>query len=535
MIFIIVAALLSYGPWVCAAGATAGCGHRLDDVAIARLHITPDVLTSALEQDPRLMRSLLHVVDVLDERTLDQIAIRLIDDPAVREEDRVAENPFYAARPDLRRRYGDQTLILLRGVLSDRLDPFEIGLLSYLIPDLPRAQDNRAALMDPMSVGRNRRERVEAVVQSEVYRPLLIDFMRRTFSLQTLNGARHIARLCTSEQRLWDFDDHTVREVLAHVAKGRVSRRDSFVITNFVDNCINDNLRRVDRSSLTTVRTSQIGFTTGKSDIISRANVVQVLDEHLGEVLSLSDSVDRYAGMLTAIAALDPLPVKSGHLLSVLTARASALLTPFLPKTRATTTSSPRPIDPARITPLRLRPTDHFAPGPQSRRRERTAVAPTSAAPVAPAWRPADIAPARRLHDFTTYAGVPRHLNELRSDLTYDFWYIRDARPTLRRVRFGPRALAFVREQPTAARQTINALHMGESRGSLSGIKHLTDWTSRRYDGPLYEVKIHEKYRALMILVDGVWQILRFSEKGQIEADVRWLSPLDELKIGANV
>jgi hypothetical protein len=168
-------------------------------------------------------------------------------------------------------------------------------------------------------------------------------------------------------------------------------------------------------------------------------------------------------------------------------------------------------------SPIELHLRDEFAPKNQFRAPERpTSVAAQSKTP-APLSRdtiPEELA----LWNFIK-EDTPRPLAELRSDVIYQFWYRRESATEfkLRQVQFQQGVLDYFEANPEKAQQLLNALHMGPAglRGR-PGIKHLTAIHSKYYDGPLFEVKILNHARGLMVLVDGVWQFLSVVHKDDV-------------------
>ena len=508
-------------PTYCAALLT-----HVDADALRRAKITPELLATAEAADPQLVSAIRHVLGSLDDRTAEKIAMNVIDDPVVEDPDEIARNPFYVARPKLRRAYADKTLVSLRDAVSDRFDDYELGLLSYLIADLPRGAEGKQSSQSGEANFRKMSNQVMMLAKSETYQPILTEFLRRMSTPERTTRAEEKMRRFSPEHRNASFGPGEVEDVITHLSKGRTSHRDTRVVLSFIMSCLSYILnesdpipfvRKFDQETKRTYR------------IYTRADRNRAIDERLGNFLGLSESLDRFSIMLAAVTSLDPLPVPTKQLITGLVSRVPALLEPF--RRYQSRTSEPSIKDAPRVTHIDFVWTDHFAPrvDSASRRRNHTdSQSSTSAGAAQPrAWNPEDIDPSRGLSMFTGFVADPRPIDQLTAGEMYDFWYRRESSPRPRRVRFSKDAVTWLKSNPITARRALNALHMGETRGSLSGIKYLQG-ASRRFDGSIYEIKIRDNHRGLMILVDGVWEVHRFSPKDHVDHDLRFLTPLDQ-------
>ena len=518
-----------------AASAT-GCELALgliDARLTAPLKLMPALVTHAAEQDPALIHSLLRVFQHLDDVTLERLAFELIDPPPPVPEDELASNRFFVEHPKFRRPFADRTYAVLKSALGDRLTAYDRGLLAHLIPDVPRLDPRIWDTTDLPLIQRLQRERVQAIVDSDVYRPMLYELLHRfRESGPSLERVLGYAAHETKDPRhlIFDFDDVAALE--QRLLRKRVNTREHVMIRSVMHEFADSVLLHTGWTEDDAISVTRVG-PNDSVELYERADLTINSERFLVERLGLSEAIDRASAVINAIVALDPLPVSNGTLRAGVVTRAAALLTPIrlsMSLTRNKTAPTPPTVRGPRET-FELVPVDHFAPRPEpSRIRARRDARAPAAPPTTPRWTPADISPDRALRTFTIFAGTPRPIDQLRAHHTYEFWYIRQNQPERRAVRFHPSVTAWFCANPAAGRGMLNALHMGESRGVLNGIKPIVGLTSRRHHGPAFEIKSYGSYRALMLMVDGVWQVVKIAQKNQVPRDVEWLTPLAEGK-----
>ena len=154
----------------------------IDATSRARLKLTLDNLRPVAEDDPELITAIIAVVESLDDRTLEKIAINIVENPEPMNPTEFTNNPFYTKHPRLRREYARKSIVSLEAALGDQFDDYELGLLSYAVPDLPRVDFERASKMHGMVVAKRQWDLIEVAINSEIYRPILIDFLERIFA-----------------------------------------------------------------------------------------------------------------------------------------------------------------------------------------------------------------------------------------------------------------------------------------------------------------------------------------------------------------
>ena len=508
------------------------CAERLssfDADVTARLKLTPDFVAFARQEDPALVRGLTALLSSLDNIALDRIAMAVIENPVDYDAREVAENAFYLAHPELRRRFGDKTLINFGTGFGQISDPYELGLLSYLVPDSPRVDEARLDGLSHHVLFRKTQEQIDRLAKSNVYGPALSQLLRRYLaSCGTLHDIDDFVGLMLKDKEALKFDFPELHQTLDRFDRGRVSKRDGILLIAMVQ-AISDGVMRHAGFTRDDAVEMVLDFKNDLDVLLAkRVDLIDNLERYLAAKLKFTTSIDRLVTVITAVSSLDPLPVPNAQLRQGILARAETLLSPLRLKYRATVQAKPAvaPGPTREIPKFELNLTDHFAPRPTGHRRSTTAAIAVEPRSNAGDGAPAIIDAERRLRDWTSFADQPRPIEALTADQTYAFWYIREAEPVLRRVRFGPEAIAWFNQHPTLARQMLNAIHLGASRGTTTGFKTL-QIKSRKYTGPLFEVKLFARYRPLALLVDGTWQIIKVSHKDDFERDALWLAPLE--------
>ena len=225
----------------------------------------------------------------------------------------------------------------------------------------------------------------------------------------------------------------------------------------------------------------------------------------------------------------DPYPTNAGILKQMILTGAESLLFPVLqrdriahPKVKKEEADAIRPM----VTSPVYVPKDFNKPRPISLKGPRKQDSPNDLRKSSDSTNRPVIAPDFDLRAFTSLVNSPRSLKGIDAKKTYEFWYVRDPHPVLRHVRFSKEVLEWMVQNPTRARLILTALNLGDYRGQMSGIKPLKA-RSRRYDGPIYEIKAYGRYRALLLFHKKTWEVICVSHKDDVTRDAEWLTPLN--------
>ena len=489
-----------------------------------RLKIGPEIRARVDGADHRLLVNVVDTLARLDDQTLELIAREVIENPPPADDAVVKANSFFADHPAAATPFARVTYEILRGMRLPDLDEYQLGLLAALVPVQERVDNSSPLKKDKVSAAVRMTSKYAELISRPEYRGPLLDLLDRLFD-RGIIATIHFYKMGMPTKALEDvFNYENMRRSVDRIRAGRISTRDAVILSTTL-NALYNQIPAANDDNSAGLRFEKLPDGTAIR-ILRRDFGLFIVERYLGEKLRIESSMSALMTAFGVICYLDPLPMTARRLRQGLLANADRLVGPV--RLRARKTEDLRTIPawtPAPAAPPSLNLKDHFAPAPQKQRRRANA-SPETESPRATAWVRPSISPERSLHDFTSFAPNPRGPEELKAGWTYEFWYMREANASVRRVRFGPDVVDWLRDHPGQARQMLNALHLGVSYGAQTGIKSLGSMGSRRFDGLVYEVKVHGKFRPLLIFVDGAWEVLRVSHKDAIAHDVTWLTPL---------
>lgn len=495
---------------------------------LARLKVTPEVLAVSDAKDRRVLRALIKILNLSNEEFLARLSQSIIENPGEPSKVETLMNPYFGSYPEQYRPFAATTLVTVRDQFADKMDAFELGLLSAMIPDSPRAFNWEENENLPFNIGR-----LQKLIISDLHRPALHRILKHLSSDPTflIESAAQLNHLPSIRSRLKPAH---VEKMLAQLGRGAVNEMDQAAIVVMVSTVLDRMEKWLNEAVRAEARNPPDD--EPKHESSEREAFRWVVESYVTNALRFSTDVDALSVTLRALLETDPLPMGSKELRLKILASLEPIVRPILrryqsvqpvrliePKSSALSVRTP-------LAPANFAPKDLFAPPPTGKKRARVGPAISKAPPADKLNSEAvQMDAAIDLHQFTSFVSAPRALDSLRPDLIYRFVFMRDRAPKLRSVRFSPEFAVWVKNNVSVGRQLLSAMNLGECHGQASGIKPVFG-RSRRHDGPIYEVKIRGNSRALLVLKDGVWQVLRVVRVGDVLREIEWLESLPALE-----
>lgn len=501
------------------------------------LKLSPEtvVLIFKNPEHGRLLESLSRLFAFLDDERLAEIGRALNQDQS--EADLQAlELPFPSNPPwqtdsfnsDLKTDY-----VRLYRLFNDQLANEDIFLLAYLLKSAPRNLAKQRAEISSTDDHDSRHERLKRVLSDRRFRPVVLHLLQphqgRSLIWQVristgmpinhLNEAK-LDSATTALSRNLPLKDNTTYTVLAFLR----------AVLGIVAEMQFENL-------------SPVVHETSNAVWLGRDAVLTALEWYFGTNMGIDIMVDSITAVFDFVFFEKSLPLSPDRVSTLILEESKRLLLPlknaaqramaernFIAARAVTAPVSSGSLIPS--TSTSFRPIQETAVRPYVRsndRRNGLREASTINPPAIPT-PPVAVQPlALGLRQFTAFEGVqPKPIDELESDTVYPFWFMREDAKRTQQVRFGPRALRWIKSSPVEGRLLLEALHLGRARPSgQDGVKALFV-RSRLYNGPVFELKVRRTdVRGILILNSGVWELLDVVKKDALDRTVENIRPLE--------
>lgn len=172
------------------------------------------------------------------------------------------------------------------------------------------------------------------------------------------------------------------------------------------------------------------------------------------------------------------------------------------------------------VTPAPIAKT-HSAPNPNKRRNGAQKQQQTST----PAQTQSNIETIPNdidLYNFSSFADIQRRLEELSSEVIYQFRFRREGENSkIQTVEFDRKVIKSFLQNPEIADHFIRALNLGFAKSAhQDGLKILTS-RKKNYEGRLYELKIRKsKNRLILEHINGHWKVFYYTDKDDFDRTI---------------
>jgi len=427
----------------------------------------------------------------------------------------LSKHPLYRIRrellsPVVKENYA----LLLESSWRFELEPDDLAVLAFLLKDVVK---NSADAQFITSQGinfdnRGQYTRVQQLLRSEPHRKAAAFILRsgegRAYFLQAWNAIA-IARgrpSIANAKFLRVLSSKDLDEMALKLERGRADLGAAGTFYHYIElftmPLAEYSLDRIKRNP--NLRETQTGH--------FRFDSLALATEFFADKFQIKASIDNLTEILDLIWFGTSLPISFQRLYGDIINNAQWLVSPL----RANYAMRPKN---AVAPPMRFNLVDHFVPKEsvyiRGRRSDRENTIGEMVANLE-----GQISPERSFRAFTTYSKRPRSVKDLKADIDYQFWFMREASPSLQKVRLGESVVEWIKEHPSEGRELLDALHMGRAQGKFeSGYKKLRR-RSPNVDGPIYRLKISNSDRGVMYLHNGVWRFVKVVDKSLLDATI---------------
>lgn len=429
----------------------------------------------------------------------------------------LSAHPLYRSRPDLlspvvKENYAQ----LLDSPWRSELEPDDLAVLAFLLSDVRKnSPDAEFVANIGINFGNKAQyQRVSQMLRSEPHRLAAAVLLRsgegQSFFLNAWNAIASARGKPSkaNEKFLRPLTSADLDEMASRLERGEVDLGVAGVVQHYID--------------LMVMSMSQYGLERHarnpherktQEETHLRQDSLLLVSQFFAEKIQVRASIDNLMEIVDYIWFGTPLPVSFERFYGDIIKNAKTLAVPL----RASYQS--RPLAATPIAPIRFNLVDQFEPR-QSVYVRRNRLEPEVTVTEKLTTLESQIPPELALRAFTSYDKRPRALRDLEAGITYQFWFMRDDAPRLQQVRLSEAAVEWIKENPIAGRDMLDALHMGRARIKYqSGYKRLAR-RSANIDGAVYEIKIWSSDRGVMYLHKGVWRFVTVVDKAKLDATV---------------